>query len=442
MRACLLAVMLAAARAAAAPEPAAPGVSTSALKAGDYVSLALAASPSVNSAAESLRAAEDAFNGQVAEMTLPTLTFSASKYPYGDDPNLGYAFHGLSLNASNSTSNTVLNWNVFNGFQDWTSMRSKQEARESARHAYDQARQTASFAALQAFYALSGAARLREVARDDLRAQVDQYHETQGLYKDGLKSLADLFKSETEWHESQIRLVGAEAAYKAALQPFNELINHPPWEEHALDAALEAGATELPSLEEDAALLPQRRPEILAALRGEKAAEYNERLSLLQALPTLSINATWTRSDTTIDGLSSASFGIPNPNRQIGATLSITNFNVFSQLYSYAAARATRRQAQDAVDAAVRAAREDLYSSWISLESAAKVYVLAVREADIAEQGLEIVEAQYRQGSADALRMAQARTDLLTARQQVETNIQNINLYRAQYRRAAGITLW
>ena len=118
------------------------------------------------------------------------------------------------------------------------------------------------------------------------------------------------------------------------------------------------------------------------------------------------------------------------------------NFNGFSQFYSYATARAMRRQARDQVDAAVRSARDDLYAAWISLESAGKVYALSVREVEIAEEELAIVEAQYRQGSADALRMAQARTDLLTARQQVETAVQSLNVGRAQYRRAAGIHLW
>jgi|GEM_PF-1407670 len=432
----------AAAAYAPAPVAAAPAPSSAALTTADYLRQVLAASPDVKYAEESVRSAENGFDSQVAAMLMPTLSYSAYKYPYGDDPNNGYQFHGLRLNGSNVESNTTVGWNIFNGFQDWTNMRVKQEAREAAHHSYDVARQTAAWAALQAFYGLSAAQRLRDVAREDLRAQEDQYRETQGLYKDGLKSLADLYKSETEWHESEIRIVQAEAAYKSALQPFNELVNHAPWEERVLDAALEPGATDLPRIEEDAALLPERRPEILAALHAETGAEYSERLALLGMLPTLQVGASWNRVDT-YEGLSGASLGIPNPNRYISATLSLpTGFNGFSQYFTYATARAAKRQAQDQVDAAVRSAREDLYAAWIALESAGKVYAVSVREVEIAEEGLAIVEAQYRQGSADALRMAQARTDLLTARTQVETAVQSINVSRAQYRRAAGIHLW
>src|SRR5436853_433129 len=85
-------------------------------------------------------------------------------------------------------------------------VRAAAAARDAAARALDAARQDRSFAALQAFYALGARARLRDVAREDLRAQEEQYKQTQGLYRDGLKGLADLYKSETEWHASEIRL--------------------------------------------------------------------------------------------------------------------------------------------------------------------------------------------------------------------------------------------
>ena len=124
---------------------------------------------------------------------------------------------------------------------------------------------TGTFAALQAFFALDARARLRDVAREDLRAQEEQYQQTQGLYRDGLKGLADLYKSETEWHASEIRLVASLANYKSAQQPFNSLLGLSPWTAAELSTELEPGATDLPLIEEDAARLSERRPEIARA---------------------------------------------------------------------------------------------------------------------------------------------------------------------------------
>jgi outer membrane protein len=417
--------------------------SASSLTAAEYVKAVLAVSPEVRQAEESWRGADDAYKAQLAAMLLPTVSFTGQDYPYGDDPSLAYAHHSWQWKRSDMTSNTSVNWNLFNGFQDWLKTRIAAEARDSAARSLDAARQDRAYAALQAFYAVDAAARLRDVAREDLRAQEDQYRETQGLYRDGMKSLADLYKSETEWHASEIRLYSAQDDYKAAQQPFNSLLDRAPWETAEVSAALEPGTTDLPRIDDDDAKLSSRRPEIVRALSDAAKAASAEKQSLAGLFPTLSLNATWNRQATASDGLPSSSLGIPSPNRQIGLALSLPfGYNGATQGFNYAAARAARRGAKAAADLALRSARDELYAAWVNLERATVTYGLSVRLEEIAQSGLEIVEAQYRQGTADALRMAQARSDLLTARVQKATALQNIFVYRAAYRRAAGVPLW
>ncbi|OGS37135.1 MAG: hypothetical protein A2506_07110 [Elusimicrobia bacterium RIFOXYD12_FULL_66_9] len=407
-----------------------------ALTAPAYVTLALAASPEVRQAEESFRGADGAYKALFATMVLPTLSFTAQSYPYGDDPLLGYQHHRLRLRSSDMTANTSVNWNLFNGFKDVLKVRSAAAARDSASKALDAARNERAFAAVQVFYQLSARERLLAVAREDLRAQSDQYRETEDLYKHGLKSLSDLYKSETEWRSSEIRLISAEADYKGSLQPFNEMISRPPWEAHSLPDDLTPGATELPRIEEDAALIVQRRAEIARSLRDADRAVEQERQSLLGLFPDAALNAAWNRRE---KGPGSA----PSPNSQVGLSLSLPfGFNVVTQGYDYAAARAEKRRARAAADAALRTAREELYAAWVGLERASLIYGLAARQEEIAARGLEIVETQYRQGTTDALRMAQARSDFLSARVQRATALQNIFVNRAAYRRAAGVPLW
>ena len=437
-RALLLSARLAFALALAAARPAAAD-----MNAAQYVKAALAASPEVRQADEAWRAADDAYKSALSAMLLPTLSFTGQIFPYGDDPSLGYVHHSWQWKRSDMTSNTTANWNLFNGFQDLLKTRAAAEARDSAARSLDAARQDRAFAAIQAFYALDARTRLVDVAREDLRAQEEQYKQTQGLYRDGLKGLADLYKSETEWHASEIRLASALDDYKAAQQPFNSLLDRAPWESVAISAELAPGATDLPLIEGDAADLSIRRPEIVRALSDLKKAESAEKQALVGLFPSFSLNATWNRQDTATDGLPSSSLGIPNENRQVGLALSLPfGFNGATQGFNYAGARAARRGAKAAADLALRSARDELYAAWINLERATITYGLAVRLQEIAQNGLAIVETQYRQGAADALRMAQARSDLLTARVQTATALQDIFVNRAAYRRAAGAPLW
>src|SRR3569832_1134803 len=174
----LLALLLPAVRAAAAD-----------MTAADYVKAALAASPEVRQADESWRGADDAYKAQLSAILLPTIAFTATEYPWGDDPSLGYLHHGWRMRRNDVGTNATATWNVFNGFQGWLKTRSAAAARDSAERSLDAARQDRSFAALQAFYALGARARLRDVAREDLRAQEEQYKQPLGLYRGGLQGL-------------------------------------------------------------------------------------------------------------------------------------------------------------------------------------------------------------------------------------------------------------
>src|SRR5258708_2302763 len=99
------------------------------MTAAQYVMGALSASPEVRQAKESWRTADDSYKAQLAAMLLPTLAFTGQDYPYGDDPSLDYRHHTWRWRRSDMTSNTTLNWNLFNGFQDWLKTRVAEEAR-------------------------------------------------------------------------------------------------------------------------------------------------------------------------------------------------------------------------------------------------------------------------------------------------------------------------
>ena len=419
---------------------AAAPVAAAEMTAVQYVQATLAGSPEVRAAEEAWRTADDSYKAQVAAMLLPTLSFTAQDYPYGDDPSLDYTHHAWRLRRSDVTTNTTANWNLFNGFQDWLKARLAREARDTAARVLEAARHDRAYAALQTFYALCARARLRDVAREDLLSQEEQYKQTQTLYRDGVKGLGDLYKSETEWHASEIRLASAEDDYKAAQQPFNSLLGRAPWDAASVVAELTPGATDLPRLEDDAAALPKLRPEIAAALSDAAKAKTAEEQALVGLFPSLALNATWNQQDLASVGVPSSSLGIVSPNRQVGLTLSLPfGFNGATQGFNYAGARAERRRAKAAADLALRAARDELYAAWVNLERATIVWGLSVRQEDIASRSLAVVDAAYRQGTADALRMAQARSDLLSARVQTATALQDIFVNRAAYRRAAGV---
>lgn len=408
-----------------------------------YTQMAIEISPEVRSAREGYNTADAAYKAQFSAMTLPTLSFTGSAYPYGYNPANSYRFQTWRLNRSDMSFNTTLNMNLFNSFQDLQRVRSAARARETSERSLRAASQDRAFQAIADFYQLNAKAQLLEVARANLQAQNDQYKQALDLYRNGMLSQADVLKSETDWRSSQLRLVAAEADRKRALADFNILIDRPGLEPALLSVELAPGATDLPRVEGDLAKAVLRRPEVLRARSELERANVAAEQALQGVLPALRVDATWNRNDTATYGLPNSSLGIRNPNYYGAVALSLPfNFNLFTQAYAYVGARSDRRRAEEGLSAALRQVRQDIYGAYISLEQATLSYGVSAQKEDIARRTFELVSGQYRQGAADAIRMNQAQTDYLNAQVERTLALHDIFINRAQYKRAAGEPLW
>ncbi len=405
-----------------------------------YTAAALASAPEVRTAEEAFNAADAALKGQAAAMILPTLAFTYSQYPYGHNPLDSYRYARGRFAAREGQAVTTANWNLFNSFEDLQKTRAAAMTRRAARGALAAAKQDRAFAAIAAFYDLSAKTELLAVAQQNLVDQRRQYDQSLDLYKNGMKSLADLLKSETDWRSSELRIITAEAERKRSLVAFNALIERGALDDAALTVNLQAGATDLPRVEEDFIRALERRPEVEQA-REELA---RARVALQQAvqgiLPNLRVDATWTK--TRYASFAGAG-GFPNPHHQVGLTLSLpVGFNGFTQAFGISAAKARRRSAEAAQAAAERTVKTEVYGAFINLESVSRSYTVAILKEEIAAKSLELVGRQYQQGAADAIRMNQAQNDYLNSRVERALALHDIFIDRARYRRAVGEPLW
>ena len=403
-----------------------------------YTARVLESAPDVRSAQDALDAADAAHKAQMAALLLPTVSFTGTSYPYGHNQLGSYEFRTWQLNQADTAANTRLDLNLFNSFQDYQKLRALKLARSEAERALAAAKQDRAYASVQAFYGLDSSNELLEVARQNLKAQRDQYVQSLDLYNNGMKSLADLLKSETDWRSSELRLVSAEADQKTALVTFNVLIDRKSLEPTGLSAFLEPGATVLPLIDGDTSRALAQRPEIVKARKVVEGAKVAFEQAVQGLLPTLKVDAAWNRTD-----WAGATAGVPNPNYNVGLFLSLPiGFNGASQYYAVAQAKALRKSAEASLAATVRTVETDVAEAYVALELAFKSYSISLVKEDIARRTLELVSNQYRQGSADAIRMNQAQNDFLDARVQSVLTLHNIFIDRAQYKRAAGDPLW
>lgn len=406
----------------------------------EFVRRAVDASPEVLQAVESLREAEAQWKSQTAAAWLPSVAFTGIGYPYGHNPANSYDYVRWRLNRDDMSFNTAVTLNLFNSFQDAHRVKAARHAREAARYASTATRQEKTVAAARAYLGLSLKERLLEVASENLRAQQEQYRLTQDLYRHGMKSLSDLLKSETDWRSSELRVASAEAERRRSLAVFNVLMERSPEEPARLEPLPEPEGEALGPLESDLDAAARLRPEVLGAAEGEARA----RVAALQArrdlLPVFSVDATWNRQDTATFGSPVTTLSnIPSPNYQLGLRLSLpSRYNVVSQSQDWLAARAAQRRAAQERSAAVRRVRLEAVQARITLEQALLAARVAKQKAELAGRNLELVTEQYRQGSSDVIRLAQAQLDYLQARTERGQAAHDAALSRLEYRRAIG----
>jgi outer membrane protein TolC len=402
-----------------------------------YVRRVLEKSPEVRQAELAAGVARSRHAQEVATAAMPALTLTGQGYPYGHNPFDSYRFnHWRLVRGKDVHADASVNWNFFRSFQDYEKVRSSSLARAASESALAAVRQERAFDAIQGFYELNSRQQLLEVARQNLAAQEDQYHKTQDLYRNGMKSLSDMLKGETDWRSSELRFIQAQANFKSSLMQFNLLIDHPAQEAAALKADLEPGATDLPLLSEDLGRALEKRPEMSRARQELARARVSYEQAIQGVLPTLSVDGTWNRS--LLGGTS-----LPNPNYYLGVSLSLpVNFNLVTQYFSVRAARQQRESAEQSLAEVRRRVERETHTAYINLERATLAYRIAKQKEEISARNLALVTDQYRQSAADAIRLAQAQLDDLNARIERTEALNDIFINRARYKLAVGDPLW
>ncbi|MDE2291984.1 MAG: TolC family protein, partial [Elusimicrobia bacterium] len=336
-----------------------------------------------------------------------------------------------------------LNCACFNNGQDLLSARSSERTREAARQSLEAARQNAAVAALNAYWGLFLQENILAVARENTEVQEEQYTLTQDRYKHGMKSLSDLLKTETDWRSAELLVQTDDALRRQALFNFNILLGADEAAPVTLDADLTLGTTVAPVLEDGLREALERRPEFLRQQELVGQAENAFRLTRIQAGPTASLG--FDASDAWSGAYGAGALPFGGSALSYGFLLRValpSSFNGYSQVKEVRAARADLDQARQSWEAERRQARQDVFQAHIDLTRALRSYDISARKEDISRQNLDIVKAEYSEGSADVILLSQAQSDYVSAQAERLQALHDAKINAALWKRAIGVPIW
>lgn len=406
-----------------------------------YLQRAFSVAPEVASSQQAFRLAQALWRQSITDAWLPAFSASANLNPWGFNPLNANAWNGWQANGEDISYSAGFTMNLFNSFYDWRHIEQQRLTRDAAAAVLDQVRQTIAINALTAYLDLFLKQKLKVVADVDLAAQKAQYDLTLDLYQHGMKSMSDLLKSETDWHSSELRDFGAEGDRKRSLYHFNLLISRAV-DEPAEVPELTQGPTQFLDVSEALNRAAAQRPELRQNAFNLKNSELTAQQAEQNFLPKLQAAFNYNETRT-------APFDVPGvpttskPYYYLGLTLSLpVGYTGASQVNAYQAAQAQARQAAFDRATLLRTVKENVYDARIALDQTLDSYKIGVERERIAQENLDIVLQQYREGSADVIRLSQARLDYLQAQTDRLTFLHDTQLNWLLYRQAMGEPIW
>ncbi len=408
-----------------------------------YVQAVLENSPDVIQAKERLTGAHATERSQWASSMLPSLSFSASLKPAKLAPSNRFTFDAWQGSANDFTLSPGASWNLFNHFKDSITNRTNALSANSAEENLETARQQAALDAMNAYYRLLRAGRIVGVAEKNRDVQKENYDLTQNRYKNGMKSLFDLLKTETDWRSAELTLENRIAQHRLSLFQFNILIEHDEAAEVKFPDDLTLGTTEVPKLDSGLRGALNRRPEMKRNRNELEAADLAYRRAKINAGPTLALDFSYNDSVSGSFRTKTADFGLHDATYGLVLSLSLpSKLNFYSQVKNIVKAKSDWRRSRESKRSLDRTVRTDVYRAHTELSRALRSYEIALRKEAISKQNLELIKEQYKDGSVDVIRLSQVQIDFVNSQIERLDAFRDSSIARAGYRRAIGESIW
>jgi outer membrane protein TolC len=269
---------------------------------------------------------------------------------------------------------------------------------------------------------------------DTAQAQVQTaqalYDKAADQQKAGVSPAIDVLRARVELQNQQQQLIVARNDYAKQLLQLGRVIGLPSGQQFTLTTRAPYEPLVTASLDEDLQRACISRPDYLAAVLQERAAESQRRAATAQHYPSVDIAGDY--------GAAGVNIGNSHGVFQIGATLNIpitaggkTHADV---LQTEAALRQSRQELDDLrgqIDYEVRAARLDL-------NAAADQVEVARSSVDLANQTLVQARDRFAAGVTDNLEVVEAQEAVVAANASYISSLYEHNLAKIELAKAIG----
>ncbi len=345
-----------------------------------------------------------------------------------------YVSRGAEVN-SNSAGIDV-RWNAFDFGRSWTNIRSANAAEDAERKSYESTRQGTILLVQQRYFEHLKALRLLEVQQEEVKSNEEQLKRTESMFEIGSVAQGDVYRQRTTLGRSQITLIRQANSVSNTRAALNVAMGREPKAE--LDIVDIEASNELDAYNLDQVLKvsTENNPEVKSLEMSMRNFELSARAAKLNYLPSLTLSASYDRSNTEFD-LVYGGFD-KNYSLRFGASL---DFNLFNGFADQAQVERTSLEYHIVKENLVERQRNlqlEVEQAYLALQAAKEIIVINETNLRSAEEDLRLAQERYRVGAGTLLDIINAQFNLTNAKATWVNAKYDMMIARAQLKASMG----
>ena len=262
-----------------------------------------------------------------------------------------------------------------------------------------------------------------------LDAQKD-YEVAEGRYKFGVAKILDVLQASVRLEQARFALIQGEGDFKKALLELNSLIGKPLDSQYDIQGTLDMEVKPPERNKLSQAVL--QRPEIKQAEDSLKIATQNKSLVLSSFYPTISMSASYNKTDS---GVFITSF----PEEKIASLSATWNIFELGKFFRLKSSGLEKDVSSEQLNDLKRQILLDVQKTYEDFITALNNLKVAQQQLKQSEQNYSQALGEYKVGKADILSLVQAESLLSTAREQLISSRLTLVSSKVLLERIAGI---
>jgi len=305
------------------------------------------------------------------------------------------------------SASLTLTQNIFDFGKTWTQVTIQQRNVTSAQEDLRSVRSQIVLSVKQAYYGLLQAGKNRDVLKETVMQFEQHLNQARGFFEIGVKSKFDVTKAEVDLSNARLNLIRAENSLKIARVTLNNAMGMPDSQGTAIEDTLTFQKNPI-TFEEARQKAAANRPDLKSLAAKREASEESISLSRKDYLPTLSGNASYTKSGETYPPEQSA--------WSAGVTLTFPLFSGFLTHYQVKEAKENLYVLKANEEELRQGIILEVQQAYLNLNEAEERVAVAELMVKQAEENFEIARGRYEAGVGSPIEETDALVALSNAK--------------------------